>query len=488
MSTGTHQYDLAVVGAGSGGIGAAVAAARAGLRVVLIEKADVVGGNAVRGGVHTWEMTAGATGIPFDIYRRLRRIPLAVGVYSIGRHICWPAADGSQTFYGGESVIDPQRRYIDSLRRHGTRGFRGPEHILRETWHGVPFEPEHYCAVVEQMLAETGCCTLLKRTAFTKVHTDGSRITALELDNGTTVTARAYVDGTADGLLCIACGCETISGQESRDTFDEPGAPETANDMVNAVTLVYRVTPTDAPRVEPTPRDIPEDCWWAARFPVVSCTQYPNGDRNMNMLPTMEGREFLRQPYAAAYAECRRRVLAHWRFMQQRMPEFQAFALKWIAPGLGVRETQRIVGEYVLTEHDLLAGMSGQRHEDIIAITDHAMDTHGGGNRRGGCGDLPGPYGVPYRCLIPRGWRNLLIACRAASMSSIAASSCRLSRTMMQLGQAAGAGAALAARDGVDLPDVSPVELRAALRRQHAQVDWPTPADLLAHLRDEDAP
>ena len=71
----TERYDLAVIGAGSGGIGAALAAARFGLSVLLIEKADTLGGTAVRGGVHVWEPGVGGTGIPFDIYRRLRRIP-----------------------------------------------------------------------------------------------------------------------------------------------------------------------------------------------------------------------------------------------------------------------------------------------------------------------------------------------------------------------------------------------------------------------------
>jgi hypothetical protein len=88
------------------------------------------------------------------------------------------------------------------------------------------------------------------------------------------------------------------------------------------------------------------------------------------------------------------------------------------------------------------------------------------------------PYGVPFRCLIPRGWRNLLVAGRAAGFSSIAASSCRLTRTMMQLGQAAGTAAAIASARGIDLPDVPPAELRDDLRRQHVQLDWPLPAGL----------
>jgi len=138
----------------------------------------------------------------------------------------------------------------------------------------------------------------------------------------------------------------------------------------------------------------------------------------------------------------------------------------------------------VLAEHDLLAGLGRQQHPDIIAIADHAMDRHGEG---GGCRELREPYGVPYRCLVPKGFRNLLVACRGASFSSIAASSCRLSRTMMQLGQAAGTAAALAKQLRVPLPEVPPDALRRALREQHVQLDWPTPPSLLEYLRAEQA-
>jgi hypothetical protein len=86
------------------------------------------------------------------------------------------------------------------------------------------------------------------------------------------------------------------------------------------------------------------------------------------------------------------------------------------------------------------------------------------------------PYGVPYRCLLPKGINNLLVACRGASFSSIAASSCRLSRTMMALGHAAGVASALAKEKGATLRDVPAEALRQTLRSQHAEIDWPRPS------------
>jgi hypothetical protein len=129
-----------------------------------------------------------------------------------------------------------------------------------------------------------------------------------------------------------------------------------------------------------------------------------------------------------------------------------------------------VVGECVLTERDLLAGLSGQEHADIIAIADHAVDLHGEG---GGARELTEPYGVPFGCLVPRNTQNLLVASRASSFSSIAASSCRLSRTMMQLGQAAGTASAMALEGGIDPREVPAEDLRAALRKQHVQLQWP---------------
>jgi hypothetical protein len=143
--------------------------------------------------------------------------------------------------------------------------------------------------------------------------------------------------------------------------------------------------------------------------------------------------------------------------------------LTWISPSLGVRESHRLVAQYVLREQDCRAGLAAQQAsgvEDIVAIADHSLDFHGAGTWEGR--ELEGPYGIPFRCLVPReedGARNLLVACRGAGFSAVAASSCRLSRTMMTLGQAAGTAAALF---GPDAARGAPAALRDALRRDGA--------------------
>lgn len=483
------DFDLAVVGAGSGGFAAALAAARLGARTVLIEKSDSLGGTAARGGVNNWEPGVGGTGIPFDLYKRLKRIPEAIALYKFGRHYAWQGPEVTPKFPGGEQVIDRDAHYVDSLRRFGAPPLREAEAFRRAHWHGVPFEPASYAAEMERMLAETDRCTVWKQTAFTAAHAEGRRLAALTLDNGRRITARFFVDATADIHLARQLGCRTRLGQEPRSLYDEPSAPREPNDRLNGTTLIYRVSRQGktAPAIDPLPADIPARCWWAEAFPHAACTQYPNGDVNINALPVMAGREAHELGFAAAYAECRRRIVAHWHHLQTVFPEYRAYRVVWTAPGLGTREGPRLVGRYVLTEHDLIAGISAQTHDDIVTLADHARDTHGADTGRAGTGELTQPYGVPFRCLLPVEIDNLAVACRGASFSSVAASSCRLSRTMMQLGQAAGTAAALAMQHGLAAyADVSPAELRASLAAQHVELAWPRPPELLAYLRQED--
>ncbi len=482
----SSHFDLVVIGAGSGGFGAALAAARLGAEVLLVEKSDWLGGNASRCGVNTWEMGVGGTGIPFDLYKRLKKIPQALGVYSLRRHICWDDPADGPVFPGAEILIDPTKRYLDTLRQFGAPE-NYSEKVFRQThWHGVPFEPEIYSAEMEAMLAETGHCTVWKNTAFTSVEVEGSQLRSLSLDNGQTVTADFYVDSTADILVAQKAGCATSLGQEPRALYDEPSAPREPTDQLNGATLIYRVSPTNEPGIEPLAADIPTECWWADRFPVASCNQYPDGGFNINSLPTIAGREVAELGYKAAYAECERRIRAHWHHTQRVFPEFQNFRMTWIAPGLGVRAGPRLVGQYVLTEHDLDAGLTGQTHDDFITISDHSKDTHGADT---GAQDpnLKQPYGVPYRSLLPSEIDNLAVACRGAGFSTIGASSCRLSRTMMQLGQAAGTAAALAKQKQLtSFSDLPASDLQASLTEQHVELTWPRSTELIAYLQNED--
>ncbi len=177
------SYDVVVVGTGSGGIGAALAAARLGARVLLVESGDRIGGNAAWGGVNCWEPGVGGTGLPFDIYREQKLQPHAARIYSYGRHCCWPDSN-DPPFPGGEHLVDPERGYIDSLQRHGSQRLTRDEAFIRERWHGVVFEPEAYVTVVERLLSETGRCEVRTGTTFTEVDFDEGRLSGITLNDG----------------------------------------------------------------------------------------------------------------------------------------------------------------------------------------------------------------------------------------------------------------------------------------------------------------
>lgn len=477
-----QDFDLVVAGGGSGGFAAALASARRGLSVLLVERQSALGGTSTHAGVTGWEAGCGNTGIPFELYKRLKKIPHATGIYRLRRHCCWPE-DG--WFPGGENVLVPGLGYIDTCVRHalGTLDLRQDKKSFRERIAGVVFEPQAMAMMMRTMLGETERVTILTETSVAKAEIAGRRVSGVTLDSGATVRPRFFVDATGDGNLCTACGCELLQGQDAKTRFGEPAAPDAPVAKVNGVSLIFRVTRNRARDTVPVPTgSLPDACWWRDSPGSAHTVQFPDGDLSINILPTMDGAEFLRLGYAASYQECLKRLHFWWNWAQVRFPEWADMHICWIAPSLGVRETRRTVCEYMLKQQDLESGLVRQQHPDIIAIADHPMDFHGAG---GHCQGVRSAYGIPYRCLIPKGFDNLLVSCRAAGLSSLAASSCRLSRTMMQLGQAAGVACALAVKRRVNLPSVSPEELRNELAGEHVCLDFPPTPELAAHLRCE---
>jgi hypothetical protein len=408
---------------------------------------------------------------------RLKQFPKAVGIYSCGR-----TYKEQPPFPGAENVIDPALKYSDTLQHHGMNKIH--DSFSRKYFHGIVFDPDIYAHIIESMLSDYQRFSLFKNNSVRDIQQAGGVIKSVMLSSGCSMSADVYVDATGDGDFCLKCGCKALRGSDSRHQFNEPDAPEVADSFINAITLIYRVSPTTQTGLEPLPPDVPEACWWQKNFPFVVATQCPWGDYQLNMLPTMEFREMASLTRKEAYSECCRRVYAHWHFLQKVWPDFQHYHLSWIAPALGIRESNRIVCEYMLTENDVISGITAQSYNDHIALADHGLDRHGGG---GGYRGLTMPYGISYRCLIPKGYKNLLIACRAAGFSSLAASSCRLARAMIQLGQAAGTAAALAIQKACPVADV-PIEcLQKMLRDQHVQLDWPMPPSLNEYLNKCDA-
>ena len=194
--------------------------------------------------------------------------------------------------------------------------------------------------------------------------------------------------------------------------------------------------------------------------------QYPDGDVNVNMLPTMSGTEYVRAGSDAdRIMRARAGAYLRWLRREYRFP----YALRHFFPVHGVRESWRLDGRYVLRESDLRAGLYAQPLSDrLVAYADHMIDVHGtSAVKKKLPAALAQPYGVPYDCLLPKEYDNLLVAGHAASFSHIAAASVRLSRTMIALGEAAGYAAALAVQGGT-APEAVPMD---ALRERCRTAD-----------------
>lgn len=445
-------YDLAVIGGGSGGFGAALAAARRGLRVVLIDAGPMLGGNSTLGGVNTWEPGVAGPGIPSELYRELSRYRQAIGV-SVTTKFYTKAEPW------GLSTIDPATPYRASLRRSG---------LPHERWARVTFEPDAMAAAMAMMLVRTGRVDLRLGCRMIAVETTARRVTGVIVESAgvqSRLLARAYIDATAQIRLCTMLGCQTYLGAEPKSMYDEPSAPEAHTDMLNGVSLCYRVAPVDVPAVEPLPDGVLRD---DGMMRVHSITQYPCGDLNMNPLPLMEGMEFHRLGPEEGRRRCVVRVYQLWHTMQT-LHGFDRYRMVMMFPFTGVREGPRLVGRTVLTEGMVRAGRSGQRDGDRhIALSDHALDVHGAGHLMR---EMKEPYGVPFDCLLPREWDNVAVACRGASFTHIAAASCRLSRTMMGLGHAAGLAAVESQSRGNDLADADTRHVQEMLAEEDVTLD-----------------
>ena len=432
---------VCVIGGGSGGIGAALSAARAGAQVVLIEKQHALGGTSTLGFVNNWEPGVGGR-YAYEIYQRMTKIPNAMAITREMYRSHNPS-------YAMDRIV-PEASYYSTLRRSDVNALKIP-------CGGVVFDADIFDRTVREMLQETQRCTLMLNTSFIKSHTGNKKIVSVECMSaeGTiyTITADVFIDCTGDLLVCRDAGCEYMLGADPKHLFNEPSAPETQNNDLNAISLCYRIRRSQNPEKAETPAGI-----FNYGFSAVSYDIPGKKDLlSINPLGIMDGNYLIEHGYDSAYLYAKKIVDHHWARLQNH-PPFEDYEFDGYAPMLGIRESYRLSGEYILTQNDLLEGYRAQTHGDIIALADHPMDVHG---RHTSLGIIKDAYGIPYRCLIPKGWENLLVASRSAGFSQIAASSCRLSRTILSLGHAAGFAAYLASSLKIPVKDVPVARIQA---------------------------
>jgi hypothetical protein len=446
--------DVVVAGGGTAGIVAAVASARMGAGTLLVEQSGGLGGTSTRGLMNCF--------------------------------VTFHDAAGRQAVRGIAQEI------VDRLVRAGgsaghTRDTMG-ECVTR-----VLFDPAVLEHVLFEMAAEAGV-ELLLNTAVVDVLTEGSRLIGLVIHNKgglQIVTCRACVDASGDGDVAAAAGAPydksppaqmqpitlmfRLGGVDvlewSRFLRTRPKDFELTHipddvlaEGLGILSLTYHEPFRDAVRRGELPDGISGEQVWllCSRDEARSGVVTVNGTRAEGLDGT-DPRDLTR---AAMLTRRQAAGLTAW--LRAGMPGFARCYIHSTAQHLGVRETRRIRGEYVLTRDDVLGAVT---FADAVAKGATPIDIHGGEAAKGEnywiktaeAGILA--YDVPYRSLLPLDVEGVLVAGRCISSTHDAHGATRMQPVAMATGQAAGTAAALAARLGIAPRALDVTALQDALVR-----------------------
>lgn len=405
METTLAGFDVVVVGGGPGGCGAACRAAASGARTLLIEREGCLGGGAT-----------------------------TMLVCPFMPHVSSPGPNGEPpTVVNAGLYSDVRRRLVE----------RGAGRLINEgtKWTALLFDDEALKVVLDELLAEAGV-TVLYHAALFDVEARDGRVAAVRVAHNAgplRVPGTVFIDGTGDGLLAHLAGCESEQGNERGEAM-----PMTLNFIVAGVdTARLPDIPTLRQRAMAGDGDTP-----SLINTHVSCFHaLPHGRVHFNAV-RIPGSGIDPSALSAAEAEGRRRVHNFVGWLRAHIAGFEQCWLAKTGAHIGVRETRRVLGDYVLNFDDLNAA---RKFADGVALCSYEVDIHGQKPNEGIEIDVPRGdwYEIPYRCLTPRGLTNLLVAARSVSADAMVHASLRIMPVVMNLGEAAGIAAAMALPSGV---------------------------------------
>ena len=435
-----YECDVIVLGGGSAGVAAALAAAREGAKVLLVERHGFLGGI----------MTACSLGT-------------ICGLYGIDK------ADQPYRLVGG--IADEIVARLDSL------GGAAPP----KRWIGavtIPYDLFLLKVTFDQLLQEAGVRVAL-HAQFVSVQAEEGTVRAIVIeDKSGRWAARApmIIDATGDADVVNAAGgafeYDLNTLQLPTTTFRLGGVVESAARDVSREQLRDLLEDANT-RGAGLPRTCGGVYFRTPGTPHLNLTRITRDGAPPDTLDTFH--------LTDAEFEGRRQVLAYHKAFQELVPGYDGAFIVDAGVHIGVRESRRIVGDYQLTLDDVQAG---RRFEDPIALCSWPVEVHESGTQTRWDWLPHGMfYQLPWRCLLPRGLSNVIVAGRCLSATHDAHGSVRVTATCMAMGQAAGAAAALAAANKLtDIRELDYGVLRDSLINQGAFLDAePAPAGFGGH-------
>ncbi len=444
-------FDLVVCGGGPSGVSATLAAARNGLKVLLIEASGQLGGAGV------------SSGVSHLLGCRLRD-NTDWAVAGILKEITEDLAA-----IGG--AIHPEDIPAEDFSPHGWTG------RISSLSYGVPFDPAAMSALLDSKMLASGA-TILFFTQFVDVETDGSRIQKIILSNKSGLHAfetRAVVDATGDADVAWRAGCDYVKGRET-DGLMTPATLIFHVDNVDQDVLAADIRKTRSHRFRELIQKLRADGEWKFPYDIFITVQlHEKGTLmvNTSRLCDVDGTDGL--SLSQGMMRGRAETMELLALMRKHFPGFQNARIKSISPSLGVRETRRIRGDFIYRVQDVIDGTD---YPDIIGWSAYGWDLpdpkhpshqpmHGVSRRRD-C--TP----IPYRVMLPRPIGNLICPGRAISVERDVLGPLREQGPCYAMGQAAGTAAALMLADNLDsFASVDPARLRQTLLEQGAVIDDP---------------
>ncbi len=385
------DYDVVVVGGGPSGCAAAIAAARRGASVLLVEKNQCLGGMWTSGLVNPLFDHANKTGILKEIIDTLKK------------NDCW----------GG---------FWDES-----------------------FNYEYMKKILEDMCADAGV-TVLYDTRYVGAICDDGRIGGIivhNIEGRAAYTAKVVVDACADAAVAADCGVKFDVGengdykkcQAMTLMYLVGNVPEKYKDGVMLNEMLQAAYEKDGSGKKPP-------------FTMPYLIPMPNSNVAVIQLTHMRGKNPLcARDLTDAITEGRQQVIETFEMLKKHDEDFKDLILITSAPMLGVRESRRIDGEYTLTVDDLI---NGEKPHDSVAVATFNIDIHNNDDEHQNCKRVS-PYGIPLRCMMPKGVDGLAVVGKTISGSHEAMASYRVTGNCVAMGEAVGKAAAVAVHTGKEI-------------------------------------